>query len=224
MLTVLLTCWGSHRELIPVNLDRIQEYIDMGRLQPKSDFFLTMRDIVQSGMVIRIADGIKLLANGKEKFRTPVHFEVTAASEEAIKTVEAAGGTVTCTHFNTLALRALLKPYKFDLLPQRARPNPHLMQYYLDKAKSGYLSPEVQMRNLKLFGTLTSEDALREEHAAFLAVRRVHWKQAKQMQIAQYKGIWEPRKNRRAKNAAAVEVVDEQGLDDTVSKALEQGQ
>ena len=90
--------------------------------------------------------------------------EVSRASEDAIQAVEAAGGTITCVHFNKLALRALLKPYKFDILPRRARPPPKLMNYYLDRTKAGYLSPEVQMRNLKLFGAVTSEEKLREEH------------------------------------------------------------
>ena len=97
-----------------------------------------------------------------------MHLEVSQASEEAIKAVENAGGTVTCTHFNTLALRALIKPYKFVTLPRRARPPPKLMGYYLDRTKCGYLSPEIQIRNLKLFGCLTSEKTLRAEHDDFM--------------------------------------------------------
>ena len=86
------------------------------------------------------------------------------------------GGTVTCVHFNKLALRALVKPYKFDLLPQRARPPPRLMDYYLDRTNAGYLSPEIQQRNLKLFGYTTSEELLRLEHDRFMiAKRRMLW-------------------------------------------------
>lgn len=92
-----------------------------------------------------------------------------------MKTIEAAGGTVTCVHFNDLALRALIKPYKFDLLPLRARPTPKLMQYYLNKDKSGYLSPEIQIRNMKLFGYVTSETMLREEHDNFMTYKRKQW-------------------------------------------------
>ncbi|CAM9157884.1 unnamed protein product, partial [Discosporangium mesarthrocarpum] len=72
-----------------------------------------------------------------------IHLEVSRASTSAISAVEAAGGTVTCTHFNALALRALLKPHKFEVLPKRARPPPKLMPYYLDSGRRGYLSPEV---------------------------------------------------------------------------------
>lgn len=38
-----------------------------------------------------------------------VHLEVSRASAGAIQAVEAQGGTVTCAHFNRLALRALVR-------------------------------------------------------------------------------------------------------------------
>lgn len=102
---------------------------------------------------------------GAEHVHMPVHVEVTRASQAAIEAIEKAGGTVTCAHFNRLALRALLKPHKFDTeLPRRARPPPKLMPFYLDYDRRGYLSPEVQMRNKQLFGHVTSEETLSEEH------------------------------------------------------------
>ena len=156
----------------------------MRRLTPKPNELLTMKDLLLSGLFTNPMDGVKILGKvninrnyihsvlpywqffikGKENFKVPIHLEVSRASEDAIQAVEAAGGTITCVHFNKLALRALLKPYKFDILPRRARPPPKLMNYYLDRTKAGYLSPEVQMRNLKLFGAVTSEEKLREEH------------------------------------------------------------
>lgn len=163
---------SSEREFQVLNLSRLQEFLIMGRLPHKPDTFTTMRDLLESGIVSSVKDGIKLLAHGKTDFQVPMHLEVTAASEDAIRAVEAAGGTVTCVHFNTLALRALIKPLKFDILPRRARPPPRLMGYYLDRTKSGYLSPEVQQRNLKLFGAVTSEAALRLEHNKFISLKR----------------------------------------------------
>jgi len=101
-----------------------------------------------------------------------IHIEVSFASENAISTIEKLGGTVTCVHFNKLALRALIKPYKFDILPRRARPPPKIMDYYLDRTKAGYLSPEIQIRNLQLFGSVTSEDTLRDEHEKYMIYKR----------------------------------------------------
>lgn len=152
------------RELVPVNLERIQEFIDMKRLVPKEKEMVTMKDLVYCGLVSNPKDGIKLLAKGKGSLKTPLHLEVTSASVTAIKAVEAVGGTVTSVHFNSLAMRGLIKPNKFEYLPMRARPPPKLMPYYLDKNKAGYLSPEVQRRNLELFGHVTSEERLRQEH------------------------------------------------------------
>lgn len=108
---------------------------------------------------------------------------MSEASQAAISAVEKAGGTVTCVHFNKLALRALLKPHKFEILPWRARPIPTVMQYYLDKSKSGYLSPEIQSRNLKLFGYVTSESKMREEHEAFMAYKRALKKEGKEYPV-----------------------------------------
>ena len=102
------------------------------------------------------------------------------ASESAIKAVEAVGGTVTCVHFNTLALRSLIKPYAFSMLPLRARPNPKIINYYLDVNKCGYLSPEIQIRNMKLFGTVTSEERYRTEHERFMNTRRTELKQVRE--------------------------------------------
>jgi hypothetical protein len=113
---------------------------------------------------------------GANALKTPVHLEVSSASQSAIEAVEKAGGTVTCVHLNDLALRAMVRPLKFELLPRRARPPPKRMDFYLDVNKAGYLSPEVQMRNLKLFGAVTSEKALREEHERYMDVRREEYR------------------------------------------------
>lgn len=94
------------------------------------------------------------------------------ASAEAIRAIESVGGTVTCVHLNKLALRALVKPFKFELLPRRARPPPKLVNYYLDRTKNGYLSPEIQIRNLKMFGTVTSEQKYRDEHDRYMEAKR----------------------------------------------------
>jgi len=163
---------SSQKSFQILNLSKIQEFITMGRLIPSPDKMITMRDLLYSGIVSQVNDGIKILADGKSKFTSKIHLEVSAASSEAIKAIEASGGTVTCSYFNPLALRALIKPTKFLILPQRARPTPTLMEYYLNREKAGYLSPEIQIRNLKLFGSINSEKALREEHQRFMKMYR----------------------------------------------------
>lgn len=141
-----------------LNLGKLQLWIDMGRLSiPEPDEkglrLITMKDLWEAGCTSkRIEHGVKLLAGDADAFHTPIHIEVSRASKKAIAAVESAGGTVTCAHYNRLALRALLKPHKFHplLFPRRARPPPRLMPAYLDYDLRGEYSPRVQRRNKEL--------------------------------------------------------------------------
>lgn len=45
-----------------LNLYKVQEFIDMGRLTPKADGMLTMRDLLNCGLLSQVRDGVKLLA------------------------------------------------------------------------------------------------------------------------------------------------------------------
>ena len=110
-----------------------------------------MKDLIDAGVTTcsSVKHGMKLLAKGKDRLKTPFKIEISRASEGAIAAIEAVGGEVTTVHYNRLALRALLKPEKFDIIPKRARPPPRLMQYYTDYDKRGYLSPEVQLKILE---------------------------------------------------------------------------
>lgn len=135
--------------MLGVNLGKIQDYVDMGRLDPDKRP-LTLKDLVEAGLVKAnsIDHGIKLLAGGSERLTTPIALEVSRASQSAIKAIEDVGGEVTTVHYNRLALRALLKPEKFDIIPKRAKPPPRLMTYYRSYKNRGYLSPQIQMRKL----------------------------------------------------------------------------
>mmetsp|Transcript_973 Transcript_973/g.1770 ORF Transcript_973/g.1770 Transcript_973/m.1770 type:complete len:318 (-) Transcript_973:1282-2235(-) len=143
--------------MVPLNVGTLQDYIDMGRLSidgsnDKEDATtLTIADLVKAGMMKKnsIKHGVKLLAKGKERLRTPVNLQISRASREAIDAIERVGGTVTTVHYNALALRVLLSPDKFPLpLPKQARPPPRLMPYYTNWKNRGYLSPQAQMEQL----------------------------------------------------------------------------
>jgi large subunit ribosomal protein L15 len=136
--------------MVPVNVGTLQDYIDMGRLVPSDEPF-TMKDLVDAGVTTcsSVKFGVKLLAKGKERLRTPIKIEISRASQGAIEAIEKVGGEIATVHYNRLALRALLKPHKFEVIPKRARPPPQLMQYYTDYDKRGYLSPEVQLKQVK---------------------------------------------------------------------------
>lgn len=74
-----------------LNLGRIQEAVDSGRLDGKKP--ITVGALKEAGLIRRAKDGVRLLGQGEIKGK--LAFEVTGASASAIKAVEAKGGTVT---------------------------------------------------------------------------------------------------------------------------------
>lgn len=134
--------------MTPINIGTIQMNVDMKRLDPNHPIDLPA--MKAAGMIKPngVKHGVKLLANGKELLKQPLHIEVNRASESAIAAVEDAGGTVTSIHLNKLALRVVMRPEKYEgkYVPKRARPVPKLQPYYTSYHKRGYLHPAVQLR------------------------------------------------------------------------------
>jgi large subunit ribosomal protein L15 len=161
--------------MVPVNLGKLQDYIDMGRFHKlasnnsnigEAGVTIDMYDMLQAGIVSKanaIKHGIKLLADGQERWNPPVpiHLKVSRASSSAIQAVEGGGdessssfarsvtgSTVTTIHYNRLALRQLMRPQKFENRPsiKQARPPPKYQPYYTSWKNRGYLNPAVQLR------------------------------------------------------------------------------
>ncbi len=76
-----------------VNLGLIQKFIDAGKLDAKKP--ITEDVLVESGLVRRRRDGVRVLAKGE--FKAKVALEVTGASKSAIEAVEKAGGKLAVT-------------------------------------------------------------------------------------------------------------------------------
>ena len=74
-----------------LNLGRIQEAVDAGRLDAKKP--ITADVLREAGLIRRAKDGVRLLGHGELKAK--LSFEVAGASQSAIKAVEAKGGSVT---------------------------------------------------------------------------------------------------------------------------------
>jgi len=87
----------------PINLDRIQTWIDQGRISAEKP--ITLRELSKSGAVRGIRDGVKLLANGAATLKQPIHIVVSRASQTAIAAVEALGGTVTTRFYTPQAIK-----------------------------------------------------------------------------------------------------------------------
>lgn len=92
-------------EMSPVNLDKIQSWIDQGRLDASKP--ITLKELSSAGIISRIKDGVKLLGNGASEFKTPIHIVVSRASQSAIAAIEALGGTVTTRFYTEQAIRRI---------------------------------------------------------------------------------------------------------------------
>ncbi|GJE53139.1 50S ribosomal protein L15 [Methylobacterium tardum] len=82
------------QDLNEVNLGRIQEAVDAGKLDKAAT--VTVQSLVDAGIIARPRDGVKLLGVGE--LTAKLSFEVTRASKSAVEAVEKAGGSVSTVY------------------------------------------------------------------------------------------------------------------------------
>jgi large subunit ribosomal protein L15 len=78
-------------KLAEVNLWRLQDAIDAGKLDAKSE--INGEALVAAGVIRRVKDGVRVLGTGELKAK--LNLVVWSASSGAVKAIEAAGGSVT---------------------------------------------------------------------------------------------------------------------------------
>jgi large subunit ribosomal protein L15 len=78
------------RDLNEVNVGRIQQAVDAGRLDASAP--VTVEALVAAGVCSRVRDGVKILGIGELKAK--LSFEVAGASKSARAAIERAGGSV----------------------------------------------------------------------------------------------------------------------------------
>ena len=110
-------------DFVPLNLDRLQSWIQQGRIDPNRP--ITIRELIQSRCTSGVKDGVKLLAGGSEQISLPLHIIVSRASTAAIAAIEAAGGSVTTRFYTATAIRRIMQgttdPVKSMLWAQGSR-------------------------------------------------------------------------------------------------------
>ncbi|THW98877.1 family 76 glycoside hydrolase [Aureobasidium pullulans] len=145
-------------EMTPLNINRLQAWIDAGRLDPNQP--ITLRELAKSRCIHGIKDGIKLLARSSEKLTTPVDIVVSRASASAIAAIEAAGGKVTTRYYTKPSIsrvrRGETDPIYSIQSAEPTTPRPEFkyrlpdpasrkdIEYYRDPAHRGYLSHMLQ--------------------------------------------------------------------------------
>jgi len=148
-----------------VNLDKIQDWINQGRLDPTKQ--ITPKELIESKLVGSVKDGVKILSRGSECLKQPIDVMVSRVSEGAIAAIEAAGGKVVTRYYTKLAIRRLLTgesvntdrplpvgkehvegvleaarkaPFRYRLPDPTSRRD---IEYYRDPAHRGYLSHQL---------------------------------------------------------------------------------
>ncbi|POS84348.1 hypothetical protein EPUL_003740, partial [Erysiphe pulchra] len=152
-------------DLSVVNLDRVQSWINQGRIDPSNP--ITIKELVETRCIHGIKDGVKLLARNKDDLKTPINILVSRASASAIRAVESVGGTVITRYYTRASIKRLLKgesgssctPINVTLKARQSvdgpgneissddfnylLPDPSSrkdLEYYRDASKRGYLS------------------------------------------------------------------------------------
>lgn len=152
-------------QMSEVNLDKIQDWINQGRLDPTKQ--ITPKELIESRLVGSVKDGVKVLARGSECLKQPIDVMVSRASAGAIAAIEAAGGKVVTRYYTKLAIHRLLtgesvntnkplpvgKEHVEPVLAAAKRsafhyrlPDPTSradIEYYRDPAHRGYLSHQL---------------------------------------------------------------------------------
>ncbi|KAF2397705.1 ribosomal protein L15 [Trichodelitschia bisporula] len=107
-------------DMSPINLNRIQSWIDQGRLNPAKP--ITLKELVSTRCIHGIKDGVKLLARDATALRIPIHIVVSRASATAIAAVEAAGGSVTTRYYTKASIRRVLKGESHPFISRLSAP------------------------------------------------------------------------------------------------------
>ncbi|KAJ7581101.1 ribosomal protein L18e/L15P [Mycena floridula] len=138
----------SGKTWAPVNLDRIQHWIDQGRLTSSPENPITARELLLSGCIHNAHDGIKVLGDGASAFHSKIYITPSRASKMAIKAIEAHGGAVVCKFYNQLALQDCVKGRqdRIEAAPTRRED----IIWYGQYRNRGYISRD----GLKQYGDL----------------------------------------------------------------------
>ncbi|TFK42815.1 ribosomal protein L18e/L15P [Crucibulum laeve] len=154
------------RTWAPVNLDRIQYWIEQGRLTSSPENPITARELLMSGCIHDVHDGIKILGDGAEHFKDPIYVIASRASKSAIDAIESKGGKVVCQFYNPLALRDCVKGRTDRVAAAPTRRED--ITWYTNYRNRGYISPAT----LKSLGDLPFV----EERWKLLATQLGAWK------------------------------------------------
>jgi len=125
--------------LTPLNLDKLQHWIDQGRIDPAK--VITIRDMWLAKLIPTPKRGVVLTERNHRHFSAKVSIEATMSSEIAADTILKRGGKLRLMYFTRLGLRVHMKPWRWAMrrmpLPKFARPKPKMAEFYHEKDEAG---------------------------------------------------------------------------------------
>lgn len=149
---------GRQRKgLEPLNLDKLRTFIEMGRLD--SRFPITQRHLFECG-ISPVKRGVRIFNTLNKPFPYKIDIEVAAVDQSSIDAIKRVGGSITVVYMDRLAMRAHLKPYKFEILPRTSRPALDMV-HYLEKMRAR----GANVRYIRPLWLLKEEQRLKSELA-----------------------------------------------------------
>lgn len=163
-----------------LNLSKLRYFIEKGRLDTR--FPITQRHLYESRCIRRIRNGVTLFNVNDFPFPYKLDIEVASADQSSIDMIKAVGGTVTIVYMERVALRAHVKPWKYEVLPRTARPKLKMV-HHLEKMKARgclvrYIKPmwlieeemrlQTQLRELKGTDSIKAIERLARQDESFL--------------------------------------------------------
>jgi len=119
-----------------INLFTLDRLIREGQINANET--ITMKHLYDLKVVDQITHGVKLLGQGSDYFSHKINIELSDFSASAKEAIEKLGGSAQNVYYDRVGLRYLLKPYKFDFVPKRARVPLKLREKYPNHP-TGYL-------------------------------------------------------------------------------------
>lgn len=146
-------------DLNEINLTRIQEFADAGRLQLQEGETLTMKKMKELGIITgSMKDGVAILGDGRTQYNLKIKIEATKITKSAVEAIESVGGKAVSAYYSRgLGFRAHHSPNWFlenkGYIPLRANPIARRdIQFYSDAERNGYLSDSEYVKSITVGG------------------------------------------------------------------------
>lgn len=152
--------------LSQLSLARLRYFIEKGRLDTR--YPITQRHLLESGCVKQVHRGVKLYNYNDYPFPYKIDIELASCDQSTVDMIRRVGGSITIVYYDRIGLKAHLQPWKFDILPQNARPRMPRVQFMEKMRARGCL-----VRYIKPIWLIREEQRIKTELREQLAANDI---------------------------------------------------